>query len=89
MLLWAILRKLWVEIARPPFFIIVFHFYLNFAAPAPVSVMLSSDVPNSIPPFGSSVTLTCAVELSPAVDVPVTVNRVLTTDEGFTTTRTA
>ena len=45
--------------------------------------MLSSSIPNPIPPFGSNITLTCAVELSPAVDVPVTVNTVLVTDEGF------
>ena len=52
--------------------------------------MLSSDIPNPIPPFGSSVTLTCVVELSPAVDVPVTVTTAFTnSDEGFTTTRTA
>ena len=56
---------------------------------APTSVMLSSSIPNPIPPFGSDVTLTCAVELSPAVDVPVTVNTVLTTDEGFMRTSTA
>ena len=59
-----------------------------FAVPAPSSVMLSSSIPNPIPP-GSSVTLTCAVELSPAVDVPVTVNTVLTTPGGFTNTSTA
>ena len=51
--------------------------------------MLSSSIPNPIPPFGSNVTLTCAVELSPAVDVPVTVTTVWTTDDGFTTTTTA
>ena len=51
--------------------------------------MLSSSIPNPIPPFGSSVTLICTVELSPAVDVPVTVNTVLSTDEGFSNTRTA
>ena len=61
----------------------------HFAVPAPTSVMLSSSIPNPIPPFGSDVTLTCAVELSPAVDVPVTVNTVLTTDEGFMHTSTA
>ena len=55
----------------------------NFAVPPPTSVMLSSSIPNPIPPFGSSVTLTCAVELSPAVDVPVTVNTALTTPDGF------
>ena len=63
-------------------------FNYNFAVPAPTSVMLSS-IPNPVPPFGSNVTLTCAVELSPAVDVPVTINTVLTTDEGFTRTSTA
>ena len=46
---------------------------------------LSSSIPNPIPPFGSDVTLTChaAVELSPAVNVPVTVNAVLNTPDGF------
>ena len=38
----------------------------------------------TLPPFGFDVTLTCAVELSPAVDVPVTVNTVLTRPTGFT-----
>ena len=51
--------------------------------------MLSSSIPNPIPPFGFNVTLTCTVELSPAVDVPVIVNTVLTTSEGFSNTRTA
>ena len=50
--------------------------------------MLSSSVDNPIPPFGSSVTLTCAVELSRAVDVPVTVNTALITFEGLITTST-
>ena len=51
--------------------------------------MLSGNIPNPVPPFGSSVTLTCAVELSPAVDVPVTVSTVWTDPDGFMTTRTA
>ena len=51
--------------------------------------MLSSDIPNPIPPFGSNFTLTCTVELSPAVDVPVTVNTVLANPAGFMTTSTA
>ena len=51
--------------------------------------MISSSIPNSIPPFGSDVTLTCAVELSTLVDVPVTVSTVLTTPDGFTRTSTA
>ena len=41
--------------------------------PAP-TVTLSSSIPNPIPPFGSDVTLICSVELSPLVDIPVTVN---------------
>ena len=60
----------------------------NFAVPAP-TVTLSSSIPNPVPPFGSNVTLTCAVELSPAVDIPVTVNTELTGDEGFMRTSTA
>ena len=36
-----------------------------------------------IHPNGSNVTLTCTVELSPAVDVPVTVNTVWTGPAGF------
>ena len=64
------------------------HFLSYYAVPAP-TVTLSSSISNPIPPFGSDVTLTCAVELSPAVDVPVTVNTVLTTDEGFMRTSTA
>ena len=64
--------------------------YILFCVvPAPTSVMLSSSIPNPIPPFGSDVTLTCAVELSPVVDVPVTINTVLTTDEGFMRTSNA
>ena len=55
----------------------------HFAVPAP-TMTLSSSIPSPIPPFsGSDVTLTCAVELSPAVDVPVTVNTVLNRPEGF------
>ena len=61
------------------------HFYHNFAVPAPTSVMLSSSIPNPILPFGSNVTLTCAVELSPAVDIAVTVNTELTNPDGFAT----
>ena len=39
--------------------------------------------------IGSNVTLTCIVELSPAVDVPVTVNTVWSGPPGFGTTNTA
>ena len=38
---------------------------------------------------GSTLILTCTVELSPAVDVPVTVNTVWTGPDGFMTTNTA
>ena len=73
---------------------IVFNIIYNFTVSDPsASVILSSSIPNPIPPFGSSVTLTCAVELtllSPsAVDVPITVNIVLTNPDGFMTTSTA
>lgn len=37
---------------------------------------------------GATVTLTCAVELNPLVDVPVTVNTEWTGPPGFTTTYT-
>ena len=50
---------------------------------------ISSDPVSPILPFGSAVTLTCTVELSPAVDVPVTVNTVWTGPDGFMTTNTA
>ena len=39
--------------------------------------------------LGSNVTLTCTVELNPAVDVSVTVNTVWTGPAGFSTTNTA
>ena len=48
-----------------------------------------SNKPNPVHPIGSIVTLTCTVELSPSVDVPVTVNTEWTGPDGFTTTNTA
>ena len=51
--------------------------------------MISSNIPNPIRPIGSAVTLTCTVELSPAVDIPVTVNAMWTGPAGFMTTNTA
>ena len=53
----------------------------------PVSnVTVTSDPVSPIHPFESpNVTLTCTVELSPAVDVPVTVNTVWTEPDGFMT----
>ena len=50
--------------------------------PQPV-VTLVSDTPNPIR-SGSSPTLTCAVELSPAVDVPVTISTVWIGPDGST-----
>ena len=52
---------------------------------------LSSNTPNPVRPIGSAITLNCTVHvrLSPAVDVPVTVNIVLTGPAGFVATSTS
>ena len=60
-----------------------------YTVPPPVSVNVTSDPVSPIRPVGSVVTLTCTVELSPAVDVPVIVNTVWTGPDGFMTTNTA
>ena len=58
---------------------------IYFSVPAPISVILT---PTYI--FdGSSHNLVCTVELSPLLDVPVTVNTVWTGPAGFMTTNTA
>ena len=44
---------------------------------------VTSDPVSPIQPVGSDVTLTCSVELSPAVDVPVAVNTVWTGPDVF------
>ena len=72
-----------------PTFSVQLSFLSYYAVPALTSVVLSSSISNPIPPFGSDVALTCAVELSPAVDVPVTVNTVVTTPSGFMRASTA
>ena len=54
-----------------------------FIVPAPSLVTLSN-ISNPIRPIGSSITLTCTVELSPAVDVPLTVNAVWSGPYGVT-----
>ena len=59
--------------------------FLSLTVPAPTSVTVTNGSVN----VGSTVTLTCTVELSPAVDVPVTVNTVWTGPDGFMTTNTA
>ena len=64
-------------------------FYIIWTVPAPTSVVLMSDPVSPIQPIGSVVTLICTVELSPVVDVPVTVNTVWTGPAGFMTTNTA
>ena len=58
------------------------HKSLSHTVPAPLSVLVTSNKANPIRPIGSNVTLTCRVELSPAVDVPVTVNIQLTDPTG-------
>ena len=59
--------------------------FLCLTVTAPTSVTVTNSSVN----VGSTVTLTCTVELSPAVDVPVTVNTEWTGPEGFRTTNTA
>ena len=59
--------------------------FLCLTVPAPTSVTVTNGSVN----VGSTVTLTCSVELSPAVDVLVTVNTVWTGPDGFMTTNTA
>ena len=56
---------------------------------SPVPLIAVTSNPTGIITVGSSVTLTCTVELSASVDVPVTVNIVWTGPAGFMTTNTA
>lgn len=51
--------------------------------------MVTSDKSNPIQPIDSNVTLTCTVELSQLVDVPVTVNVVWTGPARFRAAQTA
>ena len=62
-------------------------YFISLSVPPPVSVMV-------IPPSGaiiagSSQNFTCNVELSPVVDVPVTVSTMWTGPAGFTSTNLA
>ena len=60
---------------------------IMFTVPSPSLVVLSNvSNPICIHPIGSTVTLTCDVELSSVVDLPVTVNTVWTGPAVFTTT---
>ena len=63
--------------------------FISILVPKPVSIVLTSDPVSPIRPIGSAVNLTCTVELSSAVDVPVTVDTVWTGSDRFTTTNTA
>jgi hypothetical protein len=58
------------------------------SVPAPLSVILTSDPISPVRPVGANVTLTCTVELSPAVDVLVTVNVQLSDPTGNPLTTT-
>ena len=59
--------------------------FLFTLVPGMIYVNISSDPVGPVLPFGSAVTLTCTVELSPAGYVPVTVNTVWTGPDGFMT----
>ena len=70
--------------------VIIIHIIFCFKVPSPDHVTITSDLFSSIKPLEyPSVTLTCTVELSPTVDVPVTVNTEWTGPDGFMTTNTA
>ena len=62
---------------------------LHLLVPSPTSINVTSDHVNPIRQIGSVITLTCIVELSPAVDVPVTVTTVWTGPAQFMTTKIA
>lgn len=51
--------------------------------------MVVSSEPNPVEPVGSTVTLTCTVKLSKAVDYPVTVDTEWTGPDGFAVSNTA
>ena len=58
--------------------------YLLFlSVPSPISVTVTSVPLSPIRPVGSAVTMTCAVELSSMVDIPVTVVTEWTGPAGF------
>jgi hypothetical protein len=60
-------------------------FYVSPPVPNLTVVITSSPI-SPIRPIGSNVTLTCSVELSPLVDVPLTVNARLSGPVGVTIT---
>ena len=63
--------------------------FTSSLVPKPLSVVLTSDPLSPIRPIGSNVTLTCTIELSLLVNVPVTVNTEWTGPDGFMTTNIA
>ena len=48
------------------------------AVPKPISVTITSDAMSAFRSIGSNITLTCTVELSTTMDIPVTVNTLWT-----------
>ena len=61
----------------------------KFIVPAPISVTAESDLTHPILNIISTITLTCTIELSPAVDVPVNLRTTWTGPNGFMDVRTA
>ena len=61
---------------------------LLFIVPAPTSIILSPPYPGLVRPVGSAINMTCNIELSPVVNIPVTVITVWTGPAGFMTTTT-
>ena len=59
-----------------------------FAVPLPILMYITSDPISQIHPIGSDITLTCTVELSPLVDVPVILNVQLSDPTGSPLTAT-
>ena len=57
--------------------------------PTPTSVTLLPPYTGIIRPVGSAITMTCTVELSPVVNIPVTMITEWTGPAGFMTTNTA
>ena len=63
--------------------------FLHATAPTPNSVRITRFPASPIRPVGSDISLSCTVDLDPAVNVPVTVTTVWTGPAGFMTTTTA
>ena len=60
------------------------YWLLSLSVPRPASVAITSDHANPVRPVRSAtVTLTCTMELSPSIDVPVTVSILISGPEGL------